>query len=77
MAHIPVRHKVSLFPRSRTELEDKLKNSLGYVAMGNLTVNITRRGRDVRKRSCTLKSKHCQMRETIKKSGKIIIIIVR
>lgn len=38
-------------------------NSLGYLAMGNLIVNITRMSRDDLKISYTLKSKHCQMRE--------------
>lgn len=75
LAHIPGRHKVSLLPRSRTELEEKLTTSLGYLAMGNLTVTIRRMGRDDLKISYTLKSKHCQMRENHpKKSEKVIIM---
>lgn len=59
LAHTPVRHKVSLLPKSRTELVDILISSLGHLAMDNLIVNITRMGRDNLEVSYTLKSKHC------------------
>lgn len=58
LVHIPVRHKISLFPRSRTEMENKLMNSLGYLVLSNFTVSITRMSRDDLKISYTLKSKH-------------------
>lgn len=48
----------SLLPESRTELVDILINSLGYLAVGNFTVNISRMGRDYVEVSYTLKFKH-------------------
>lgn len=48
----------SLLPESRTELVDILINSLGYLAVDNFTVYISKMGRDYLEVSYTLKCKH-------------------
>lgn len=56
---MPVRHKSLFYQGQEPELMDKLTNSFGYLATGNLIVNITRMGRDDFEVSYILKSKHC------------------